>query len=137
MGATGHHSSMLPGADVRGVACKSPGIVRMKELAQSYCWWPNVDLEIEHMVRNCGKFQLVRKPPPVVPLVPWVWPSKPWHCIHIDYAENVEGHYLSCCSCCTLSLARDRFHASEHYSHCNNPNLAEPVSKIWFTGSLC
>ena len=71
-----------------------PGIVRMKELARSYCWWPNVDLEIEHTVRNCDKCQLVRKPPPVVPLVPWVWPSKPWHRIHIDYAENVEGHYL-------------------------------------------
>ena len=71
-----------------------PGIVRMKELARSYLWWPNVDLEIEQTVRNCASCQQVRKPPAVAPLAPWMWPSNPWHRVHVDYAEDENGHYL-------------------------------------------
>ena len=71
-----------------------PGIVRIKELARSYLWWPNVDIEIEQMVRSCASCQQVRKPPAVAPLMPWMWPSNPWHRIHIDYAEDENGHYL-------------------------------------------
>ena len=29
-----------------------PGMVRMKSLARSYFWWPNLDAEIENRVRN-------------------------------------------------------------------------------------
>jgi len=71
-----------------------PGIVRMKELARSYLWWPNVDIQIEQMVRSCASCQQVRKPPAVAPLMPWMWPSNSWHRIHIDYAEDENGHYL-------------------------------------------
>ena len=71
-----------------------PGIDRMKELARSYLWWPNVDLEIEQTVRNCASCQQVRKPPAVAPLAPWMWPSNPWHRVHVDYAEDENGHYL-------------------------------------------
>ena len=38
-----------------------PGIVRMKELARSYFWWPNVDLEIKQTVRNCSSCQQVKR----------------------------------------------------------------------------
>ena len=34
-----------------------PGLVRMKELARSYVWRPNVYLEIEQTVRNCSCFR--------------------------------------------------------------------------------
>ena len=71
-----------------------PGIVRMKELARSYLWWPNIDQEIEQTVRNCASCQQVRKPPAVTPLAPWLWPSYPWQRIHIDYAEDENGHYF-------------------------------------------
>ncbi|KAK2566762.1 Transposon Tf2-6 polyprotein [Acropora cervicornis] len=37
-----------------------PGIVRMKELARSYLWWPSVDIQIEQMVRNCASCQQPR-----------------------------------------------------------------------------
>ena len=71
-----------------------PGIVRMKELARSYFWWPNVDLEIKQTVRNCSGCQQVRKPPAAAPLAPWFWPSNPWHRIHIDFAEDEKKHYF-------------------------------------------
>ena len=68
-----------------------PGIVRMKKLARSYLCWPNIDLEIEQTVKNCGSCQQVRKPIAVAPLAPWLWPSNPWHRIHIDFAEYEKG----------------------------------------------
>ena len=64
-----------------------PGIVQMKVLARSYLWWPNVDQEIEQTVRNCASCQQVRKPPAVAPLAPWMWPSNPWHRVHVDYVH--------------------------------------------------
>ena len=28
------------------------------------------------------------------PLAPWMWPSNPWHRIHIDFAEDEKRHYF-------------------------------------------
>ena len=45
-------------------------------------------------MRNCESCQQVKKPPAVAPLTPWLWPNNPWHRIHIDYAEDENGHYF-------------------------------------------
>lgn len=45
-------------------------------------------------MRSCASCQRVRKSPAVAPLVPWLWPSNPWHRIHIDFAEYEKKHYL-------------------------------------------
>lgn len=63
-----------------------PGITRMKGLARSYMWWPNMDAEVEALVKACGACQENRSSPPVAPLHPWEVPDKPWRRIHIDYA---------------------------------------------------
>ena len=49
-----------------------PGIVRMKEMARSYLWWPKIDQEVEQTVKNCESFQQVKKPPALTPLTPWL-----------------------------------------------------------------
>ena len=69
-------------------------MLRMKEFLCSYVWWPNIDQEFEQTVRDCKSCQQVKKPPAVAPLTPWLWPSNPWHRIHIDYAEDEFGHYF-------------------------------------------
>ena len=69
-----------------------PGICRMKGLARTVVWWPNIDSEIEEMVKVCNECQLTRAAPPVAPLNPLPWPSKPWSCIHIDYAGPLLNH---------------------------------------------
>jgi hypothetical protein len=33
-----------------------PGISRMKSLARSYFWWPNMDAQLEELVTSCGTF---------------------------------------------------------------------------------
>ena len=69
-----------------------PGIVRMKETARTYLWWPNIDQENEQVMRSCGSGHQVRKPPAVAPLTPWLWSSNLWYRVHIDYAEDENGH---------------------------------------------
>ena len=63
-----------------------PGIVRMKSLARSYCWWSHMDQDIEAVVQACLPCQSNKNVPSVAPLHPWLWPSKPWVRIHIDFA---------------------------------------------------
>ena len=41
-----------------------------------------------------GSCQQVRKPPAAALLAPWMWPSNPWHHIHINFAEDKKRHYL-------------------------------------------
>ena len=63
-----------------------PGIARMKNLARSYVWWPGLDSNIEELVNSCPQCQVAKSAPPKAPLHPWVWPSKPWERIHVDFA---------------------------------------------------
>ncbi|CAC5381350.1 unnamed protein product [Mytilus coruscus] len=50
-----------------------PGVTRMKMLARSYIWWPNMDSELENKVKTC---QVNRHVPAEAPLHPWEWPEK-------------------------------------------------------------
>ena len=68
-----------------------PGIVRMKALARSYLWWPGLGKDLESYVQKCEACQVVRNAPAPAPLHPWLWPSKPWQRIHVDFAGPVEG----------------------------------------------
>ena len=55
----------------------------MKSLARSYVWWPNLDLYIESIVKECdGCQQVFNKPDQIMYSL--------WQIIHIDYA----GPYL-------------------------------------------
>ena len=71
-----------------------PGISRMKSLARSYVWWPDMDADIEAKVKNCQLCQQNQKSPPAVPMQPWEWPAQPWSRIHIDYAGPIQGKML-------------------------------------------
>ena len=66
------------------------GIVRMKELARSYFWWPGLDGQIEETARTCPSCQAVRCMPQPAPLHPWEWPGGPWRRLHIDFAGPFE-----------------------------------------------
>ncbi|MCY3927858.1 MAG: DDE-type integrase/transposase/recombinase [Acidobacteria bacterium] len=68
-----------------------PGISKMKGLARSYVWWPNIDADIEAQVKRCNQCQLNHPSPPTVPMHPWEWPERPWERIHIDYAGPFMG----------------------------------------------
>uniref|UniRef100_A0A1X7V4Q1 Integrase catalytic domain-containing protein n=1 Tax=Amphimedon queenslandica TaxID=400682 RepID=A0A1X7V4Q1_AMPQE len=63
-----------------------PGILPIKALAGSNIWWPGMDHQIERWARACSPCTQVKSDPALVALDPWVWPTKPWRRIHIDFA---------------------------------------------------
>lgn len=67
------------------------GIVKMKSLARSYVWWPNIDADIEELTRKCKACISVRSSAPLTALTPWPWPTKPWYRIHADFLGPFEN----------------------------------------------
>ncbi|XP_039518223.1 uncharacterized protein K02A2.6-like [Pimephales promelas] len=70
------------------------GIVRMKEIARSYFWWPGLEGDIEGKAKSCPSCQQVRNDPQLAPLHPWDWPETPWQRVHVDFAGPIEGKML-------------------------------------------
>ena len=68
-----------------------PGISRMKALARSYVWWPNMDSDIELTVSACSTCQSMRSNPSPVQIHPWTFPVRPWSRIHVDFAGPISG----------------------------------------------
>ncbi|XP_033733620.1 uncharacterized protein K02A2.6-like [Pecten maximus] len=62
------------------------GIIRMKNLARSYVWWPNIDSNIEQMCKSCVGCQTTSNMPKAAPVHPWDWPTTPWDRLHVDFA---------------------------------------------------
>ena len=58
----------------------------MKSLARCHMWWPGLDKVIENVATSCTSCQSVKQSPPVAPLHPWIWPTKPWQRVHVDFA---------------------------------------------------
>jgi hypothetical protein len=68
-----------------------PGVSRMKALARSYVWWPNMDLEIEYLVKDCETCQQNQRCPAKSLPHHWEYPTGPWERIHIDHAGPTKG----------------------------------------------
>ena len=64
-----------------------PGMSRMKTVARAYMWWPRLDSDVEVLACQCVMCLAVKNSPPPAPLNPWVWPSRPWERVHLDFAN--------------------------------------------------
>ena len=62
------------------------GVVKMKALARSYVWWPNISGQLEELAKGCDGCQLNQRMPTKAPLHPWEWATAPWQRLHIDFA---------------------------------------------------
>ncbi len=63
----------------------------MKALSRMYVWWPSIDADIEKSIRLCQACQAEQAVSPVVPFTPWMWPTRPWVRLHIDFAGPMDG----------------------------------------------
>lgn len=61
------------------------GIVRMKEIARLYFWWPALDAEINNVTKNCETCLKHNKNPPKASVTPWPVPPSAWYRIHADF----------------------------------------------------
>ncbi|GFX29953.1 uncharacterized protein K02A2.6 [Trichonephila clavipes] len=68
-----------------------PGIVKLKAIARSYCYWQGIDSSIANFVRNCSACIATRNEPAKINRHPWEWPNGPWQKIHVDYAGPFMG----------------------------------------------
>ena len=50
-----------------------------------------MDADLVNLVRRCQPCQANRKTPPVAPLHPWEWPTRPCSRLHIDFTGNFQG----------------------------------------------
>ena len=67
------------------------GMVRMKSWARLHVWWPNLDGDIEQTVRGCSDCQANRCRAPSKVSNPWIWPTRPWQRVHLDFAGPFKG----------------------------------------------
>ena len=70
------------------------GAVRMKQLAKSYVWWPELDKDIEGLVNKCSNCLQNRNEPPKLKEAEWPIPPTPWTRLHMDFAGPVERPML-------------------------------------------
>ncbi|XP_055584973.1 uncharacterized protein K02A2.6-like [Uranotaenia lowii] len=70
-----------------------PGMERMKSIARSFVYWPNIDDDVEDFVRRCSSCAQAVRDPRKTTLESWPLPSKPMERIHIDYAGPIDGFY--------------------------------------------
>jgi hypothetical protein len=71
-----------------------PGMENTKALATSYVYWPNIDSDIESMIKKCHECAVFAKNPPKMLLHSWPKSTKPWERIHVDYAGPLDGFYF-------------------------------------------
>jgi hypothetical protein len=66
----------------------------MKALARSYCWWPNINNDIERIVKNCAECQKYKPELKKVQTHIWEPAMTPFERIHIDFAGEFLGKYF-------------------------------------------
>ncbi|XP_037931355.1 uncharacterized protein K02A2.6-like [Teleopsis dalmanni] len=71
-----------------------PGECRMKFLAATKVFWPNINLDIKHVVKTCDTCAIASKSPMKCTPQQWKIPSAPWKRIHIDYAGPIDSNYF-------------------------------------------
>ena len=69
-----------------------PGIVRMKSLARIHVRWPKIDQDITKYGAYLFTLSVKQKQASIKPSAPWVWLTRVWQRIHIDFAGPFFDH---------------------------------------------
>ncbi|XP_036346978.1 uncharacterized protein K02A2.6-like [Rhagoletis pomonella] len=72
------------------------GVVKMKQLARSHCWWPGIDKSIENLAKDC-KICKTNSSNPACEFSNWPEAARPWERVHIDFAGPVFNHMWLVC----------------------------------------
>ena len=67
------------------------GMQRMKQLARTAVYWPNIDEDIEATCRHCIPCGEHQNRPAKPAIHPWMLLEKPWSRLHLDHAINFMG----------------------------------------------
>ncbi|XP_051804922.1 uncharacterized protein K02A2.6-like [Acanthochromis polyacanthus] len=70
------------------------GVVRTKQYLRSKFYWPNMDLDVERLIRNCSACVLNQPLHEDQPLQPVELPPRPWTKIGIDLVGPIQNEYI-------------------------------------------
>ncbi|KAJ8034491.1 hypothetical protein HOLleu_21353 [Holothuria leucospilota] len=71
------------------------GIVKTKQRLRQKVWWPNIDREVEGMIRQCHACQVVNKAAQAEPIQPSKLPEGPWEDLAVDLCGPFpSGEYI-------------------------------------------
>ncbi|KAB0794890.1 hypothetical protein PPYR_11729 [Photinus pyralis] len=103
------------------------GSTKMKQLARRYCYWQNIDKEIENIVRACEECKKRLHSPPKAEVHRWELPQENWDRVHIDYAGPIDHVYILLCI-----DAKSRWAEMEVLrEHPNSENTMELLNRIF------
>lgn len=69
------------------------GIVKSKELARSYFWWPGIDKDLENWIKSCEVCRENQSNPSKV-IGSWPPTTYPFQRIHVDFCHPNNSNYL-------------------------------------------
>lgn len=69
-------------------------IVKTKSICRSFFWWPNIDRDVEQLVKSCEACLSALPSPPKAPVISWESTEEPWSRLHIDYAGPFKDQYF-------------------------------------------
>ena len=69
-----------------------PGLTQMKRIAQTLVWCPGLDKDVEERVQCCLECKSNQCSPPLSPLQPWKWPTRPGSRLHTDFVGPFIKH---------------------------------------------
>ena len=64
-------------------------------MSRIYIWFPNIDREIEKLVKTCETCEKLSNSPNKSLPHPWDWPNEPMDCVHIDFFEFENSKFLA------------------------------------------
>ena len=67
----------------------------MKSLSRLHIWFPNIDNEIEKLVKTCGTCEKLSNYPNKSPPHPWDWSIEPMDHVHNDFLEFENNKFLA------------------------------------------
>lgn len=70
------------------------GIVRTKSRLRNKVWWPNIDKQVEKLVKSCHPCQLLGTKVRPEPLKPTPLPEGPWSNVAVDLLEIPGGNHI-------------------------------------------
>ena len=69
------------------------GVSKMKAIARSFFWWPKLDGDIASIASHCHTCNQFSRLPRKEEIHHWVYPSRAFERVHIDFAEY-RGHHF-------------------------------------------
>jgi len=101
------------------------GIQRMKQLARTAVYWPNIDSDFLDLCCQCLTCPEHQSETSKAAVHPWMLPGKPWSRLHIDHAINFLGfNWL------VVTDAYIKYPASMQRSQCQRSQRSNSCKRI-------